>query len=219
MMKSGVFVSGTDTGVGKTLVSSLILSALRKNKIQSGYFKPIQTGSDLDSPTVAARVGVHLEEFPRPIYQFQAPQAPSRAAQAEGKEIQLDSIVQGWQCLENQHWIVEGAGGLLVPLNSKQTIRDLVKALGLRLVLVSSTRLGTINHTLLSLEAAKSANIDVAGIVLVGDPDPGLEESLSDFSDTPILAGIPLFQSVSAELVQEKGAEFFTKKILNSLFQ
>src|SRR4051812_17925032 len=130
--KRGVFVSGTDTGVGKTFVSSLLVAALKYSGTPVGYFKPVQTGSDLDTPTVSELSGVALSQFSQPTYQFSEPSAPYRASLKEGKQIQLDQIRQHWESLDNRSWVVEGAGGLLVPLNSKHTLRDLVQVLGLK---------------------------------------------------------------------------------------
>lgn len=218
-MKLGVFVSGTDTGIGKTLVSSLLVSSLKSFGIRAGYFKPVQTGSESDSQTVMELSGISESCVPSPTYQFEKPQSPNRAAEGEGKQIQIDAILDDWKKLEDRAWVIEGAGGLLVPLNAKQTVRDLVSALGVKLVLVSSTRLGTINHTLLSIEAAKNAGITVAGIVLVGKEDPGLSSVLTEFSGVPVLAQIPLFPEVSSVLIQEKCVSYFPVPILKELYE
>lgn len=218
-IKLGVFISGTDTGVGKTLVSSLLLSSLRTYGIRSGYFKPVQTGSDLDSETVARYTGVPFTRFPQPVYQFPEPISPHRAAKIHESQIQLDQIQKQWHSLEDRAWVVEGAGGLLVPLNATQTIRDLVSALSLKLVIVASTRLGTINHTLLTLEAAKAAQLNVAGIVLVGSEDEGLEAVFSELTETPVIARVPFFETLSSTWVQEKGVSFFPAALLRKLFE
>jgi len=201
-MKTGIFISGTDTGVGKTLVSSLLVSSLHQNGIQTGYFKPIQTGSDKDTDTVCRLTGISESHFVQPAYEFLAPQAPNRAAMLEGKEVQLDYIVNYWNRLDNRTWVVEGAGGLLVPLNSRQTTRDLIHALNLRMILVASTRLGTINHTLLSVEAARAGGVSVEGIVLVGHEDPGLASVLTEFSGVPVIAQVPFLEVITPSVVR-----------------
>ena len=170
-MKSGIFVSGTDTGVGKTVVSSLLVTAFQAHEVRTGYFKPIQTGLDLDTDSVSHLTSLPISDFPPPAYQLAPPMAPYRAALLENTEIDLDHVVQKWQDLGDQLWIVEGAGGLLVPLTEKQTTRELIQKLGLKMLLVASTRLGTLNHTLMTLEVAQAAGIEVLGMILVGEED------------------------------------------------
>ena len=152
-MKTGIFITGTDTDIGKTVVSALLVSAFQQAGISAGYFKPIQTGTDEDTPRLAGLLEMSLGQFPEPAYRFPEPIAPYRAAAIHGVEIDLQKVAAAWTALEDRTWIVEGAGGLLVPLNARQTTRDLIRELGLRTVLVASSRLGTINHILLSIEA------------------------------------------------------------------
>lgn len=167
----GIFVSGTDTGVGKTLVSALLLLAIKEHFGSAFYFKPIQTGvssenaEDDDLLTVQRLTGA---EFIQPsTYSFSKPAAPLLAAQAEDRQIDLSLVRQRWLGFSSSGiGVAEGAGGILVPLTKKETILDLVKILDLPLLLVASTRLGTINHILLTLEVAKSRGIPVSGIVL-----------------------------------------------------
>jgi dethiobiotin synthetase len=199
------------------VVSSLLVSALRDTYgPKVGYFKPIQTGLDSDTHTVAELT--RIREFPEPAYFFAEPQAPYRAARNEGRQIELDTVVHYWNTLGAAHWVVEGAGGLLVPLSPKQTIRDLVKALNLNLLLVASTRLGTMNHTLLSVEAARSAGIQIAGLVLVGDRDPELVSILKEYTNISLIIEIPLFPSLSPEVVRERAREFFPPSCLEVLY-
>jgi dethiobiotin synthase len=218
-MKLGIFISGTDTGVGKTVVSSLLTSSLKSFGIRSGYFKPVQTGSDLDSQTVSQLTGIPVSNFPQPVYQFSLPQSPNRAAMAEGKQIHLKMIRDSWEKLDERSWVVEGAGGLLVPLNSHQTNRDLIMELGLRLLLVASTRLGTINHTLLTIEAAQRASIPVMGIVLTGEEDPGLEQVLFQHSRVPVITRVPRFLSLSSSVIRENGVNHFPIPVLRMLYE
>lgn len=225
-MTNGLFISGTDTGIGKTLVSSLLVAALgtygRAHGFSPGYFKPIQTGTDLDTETVGRLSGISGECLPNPTYQFALPAAPSRAAEHEGAEIHLGHVVKHWISLSEfsgRRWVVEGAGGLLVPVNKNQTIRDLICALKIPLLLVASTRLGTINHTLLSLEAARLAGISLKGIVLVGESDSNLDEVLTSFSGVPVVTQIPILNSVTPEAITALGAEYFSENVLRSLYE
>ncbi len=203
----GVFVTGTDTGVGKTLSSALLFSALRANGIPAGYFKAVQTGDDDDTRTIERLTGA--SGLPRPAYSFSLPAAPSRAARAEGRRVELATIRERFLALPEKFWIVEGAGGLLVPLNEREVIRDLVRELELPLVIVASTRLGTINHTLLTLESARRAGLEVLGLVLTGKSDPGLEETLAERDPARVLARIPELAQVTPGQVQALGPELF----------
>lgn len=187
-----LFVTGTDTGVGKTVVSAILHRAFAT----WGYVKPIATGDDDDVAEVArlsgnGRVvrGMHLKR----------PAAPSRAAAEEGVHVTVADLARR---VPEGDWIVEGAGGLLVPLNHQETILDLIGALHSAAFLVSSTRLGTINHTLLSLRCLAAAGVRVAGMALVGPEDPGLAETLSDFTDVPVVLRVPHVPEVTPAAVR-----------------
>jgi 8-amino-7-oxononanoate synthase len=205
--KSGVFVTGTDTGVGKTLASALLLAASRG----ASYFKPVQTGDDDDTATVARLSGAGVAE---PAFRFALPAAPSRAARAEGGRVSVSDILARWDSLPQGEWVVEGAGGLLVPLCEEPELlltRELVAALGLPLVIVASTRLGTINHTALTLEAARRAGLEIRGIVLSGPEDPGLERTLRAIDPAPVLARIPMLEELTPETIRALGPELFPR--------
>jgi dethiobiotin synthetase len=217
-MKLGIFVTGTDTGVGKTFLSSLLISSLRAYGIKTGYFKPIQTGMDWDTQMVSTLTGVPAHKFPAPVYSFPEPIAPYRAASLNQVEIQMDQILQAWERCDERAWVVEGAGGLLVPLNGKMTNRDLVQILKLRLIIVARTQLGTINHTLLTIEAAKAVGIPIVGLVLIGPEDIGLGTVLSECSGVPVLAEIPWYTEVTEMLVQEKGVALLPAAKLRMIY-
>lgn len=192
-MRSGIFITGTSTGVGKTFVAAQIMKSalLTGNKIR--YFKPIQTGADCDCETIKKISGCSEQVIIRPVFSLQAPMAPYRAALLEGKSINVNTILQRWSELDTEFVIVEGAGGLMVPITENLLIRDLVKAFNIPLLIVATTLLGTINHTLLTVEAALSAGIEIAGIVLSGETDVGLSESLKTFTSVPVIAEIPWY--------------------------
>ena len=216
--KRGLFVTGTDTGIGKTLVSALLVSAIGKTGRRAGYFKPVQTGKDSDTRTVSRLCGIDGDALPRPAYSFKMPASPDRAAAAEGAAIDLEVLRRAWDDLPPADWIVEGAGGLMVPLEERRTFRDLAGMLNLPLVIVSSTRLGTINHTLLTLEAARSAGLAVAGIVLNGEPDPGLVGVFARFDMTPVVASVPRLKSVSRQVCARRAMSLFPEEVLERLF-
>jgi len=199
MLSRGVFITGTDTGVGKTWVAALIASVLKKDsKIM--YFKPVQSGSatDDDTTTVAKLARLSDSEYCRPAYSLAAPISPDRAAALEKKHIDPQNILNIFKGFKNKFVIVEGAGGIEVPLNDDWRISDLMQAMNLPVVIVSSTQLGTINHTLLTVEKAKTVGLNVLGVVLNGPEDPGLADVLRR-EGVEILFQIPWGKSPEAE--------------------
>jgi dethiobiotin synthetase len=168
----GFFVTGTDTGVGKTVVACALARALRGRGLDVGVMKPVETGVGPEGPRdaralqAAAACGDALGEICPLALPLAA--APSVAAQEARLCIELSWLRKGFRALALRHtWmIVEGAGGLLVPLSPKATMADLAAALGLPLVVVARGRLGTINHTRLTLEAARILGLALAGVVV-----------------------------------------------------
>lgn len=195
--RPGVFVTGTDTGIGKTLVSAILARALG-----AAYFKPIQTGlADEvgDTPTVAELAGVRVHP---PAIALAAPLSPQDAARAEGVAIDACalSLPPGDGPL-----VVEGAGGLLVPIDGEVLMVDLIARFGLPAVLVARSTLGTINHTLLSLEALRARGIAIAGVVLSGPPDAANRRAIETLGRVRVLAEIPRLETVDAEAVARWG--------------
>jgi dethiobiotin synthase len=216
--RRGLFVTGTDTGIGKTLVCALLFSALREAREPAGYFKPVQTGRSSDAVQVARLVGLRRKDLPPSVYSLARPASPDRAAESEGVEIRMEAIRDGWSRLPDGFWLVEGAGGLLVPLRERRTMRDLIAFLNLPALIVASTRLGTINHTLLTLESARAAGLAVAGIVLNGRHDPGLAEVLGRFDAAPVVAEVPPLPRLSAKTVARRAKEIFPLQTIRRLF-
>lgn len=187
----GVFVTGTDTGIGKTLVSAILCRAWTAT-----YWKPLQTGladEDGDTPTVRELAGLSPAQLIPPAYAFQAPLAPLAAGDLENVTVNPGRLVlpqvQG-------PLVVEGAGGLMVPVRDDMMIVDLIETLGLPVVLVTRSGLGTINHTLLSLEALRRRGIPVLGVVPVGPPNLGNERDIARFGKTRILFRVPQLDAV-----------------------
>ena len=194
----GVFVSGTDTGIGKTLVSAVLARAW-----QADYWKPLQTGVAVepgDSGTVADLAGLPPERIHAPHAVLQAPLSPWAAAHEEGAVLRLGDIVPPATAAP---LVVEGAGGLLVPIDDESTMIDLIAGLGLPVVLVARSTLGTLNHTLLSLEALRARGIPVAGVVMSGEPSAGNRLGIERFGKVRVLAEIPRLASVDADVVAE----------------
>lgn len=217
-MNSSLFITGTNTKVGKTFISALLMLAAHSANINTRYFKPIQTGDDSDCDTVKSLTGLTEDKIVRPVISFSLPAAPYRAALAENKSINISLITERWLQLRDLSVIVEGAGGILVPIKQNYLIKDLIKTLQLKLIIVASTALGTINHTLLTIEAAQKAGIPIVGIILSGEHDPGLVETLTTFSAIPILAEVPWLHYSSTSDLREQSVKFFNPHIIQELF-
>lgn len=207
---NGIFITGTDTGVGKTITSALLISALEKYGKPTKYFKPVQTGLDDDTATIKSLTECNELQV---VYKFRDPISPHRAAALANDVIDLKKIKVALPPESRDFYVVEGAGGLMVPLNQRENTRDLIKLLNLPLVVVASTRLGTINHTLMTLECARNKNILVKGIILVGPEDPGLKDTLEELGDIPVLTEIPTLK-ISQSEIQKHGPRLFSKEIL-----
>jgi dethiobiotin synthetase len=191
-MPKRFFITGTDTGVGKTVVSALLCAAL--NAI---YWKPIQTGSreGTDRNTV-----MRLAQLPRSrtipeSYLFAAPVSPHLAARRAGHRIDLRKIRMP-RIAVTENLIAEGAGGVLVPINDTQFMTHLMRHLKLPVLLVSRTSLGTINHTLLSLAALRAARIEVRGVIMVGKPNPENRRAIEHYGAIPVVGTVPLMKKV-----------------------
>ena len=172
----GLFVTGTGTGVGKTVLSA----ALALSRSWS-YWKPIQTGPESDTATVRILancpvfdVGIRLPE----------PVAPYLAAQKAGWQVKLSDVMD--MVPKDGDWIVEGAGGSLVPVNESEMIIDLIEMLGLPVVIASRTTLGTINHTLLTLAALRARNLPIDRVVMVGDRHPENKKAIETYGKVKV---------------------------------
>lgn len=199
------FVTGTDTGVGKTVVSVHLARRAQAGGASVRYVKPVQTGLARGEPgadvDVARAAGIEGFELLR----FAAPLAPAVAAEVEGRTIDVpqmvDDIVKiGAGC---DVLIVEGAGGLLVPITEEHTMADLATMLGAELVVVVRPGLGTLNHTALTLEAARARSLRIAGIVVCDWPAaPGVTESTNL---ERLRAMAPLIDIIAHDAALEKG--------------
>jgi dethiobiotin synthetase len=181
----GVFVTGTDTGVGKTLVAAALARFLAERGEKVGVMKPVETG--VAEPASAGPDAELLrwasdsrEDIERiSPYRFRPPLAPSLAAEEEGIRIDLDILAQAARSLGESHdfLLIEGAGGLMVPLSGGLLMADLVRQLGLPLLVVCRPGLGTINHTLLTIFCARAMNLPLAGFIINNMPfQPGAAE-------------------------------------------
>jgi len=163
-----LFITGIGTDVGKTVVSAIITEAL-----QADYWKPIQAGdlSQSDSHTIQSIISNEKTIIHSNSYALQTPASPHLAAQLDGITIDLKNIAEP---KTKNHLVIEGAGGVFVPLNDNDTIIDLIQN-DYKVIVVSRHYLGSINHTLLTIEALKNRNIPIAGIVFNGNENPPTE--------------------------------------------
>jgi dethiobiotin synthetase len=214
MNRRGLFVTGTDTGVGKTAVTASIARCLAARGEASGVLKPLATGNRDDAERLREAVGenVPLERI-SPLC-FATPAAPSVAARLDGGELTLGMILESiescwawWEGQERSNLLVEGVGGLLCPIGERAPVADLAVALDLPLLIVARRALGTLNHTLLTVEAARSRGLRVVGVVLSA-PEPPANPAVEDrnagelarfLEHVPILAELP-YTRVNADI-------------------
>jgi dethiobiotin synthase len=199
-MLRGVFVTGTDTGVGKTVVAAALMHRYRK-AAPLRYWKPIQTGIEQDDDTAVVRAlgdcvdseilteGLRL---PRPL-------SPHLSARLAGVRIEIEPLIGLITAQAQTGWVIEGAGGVLVPLSDSDLMTDLIAKLGLPVLVAARSGLGTINHTLLTLEALDRRRLSVAGVVMVGEPNPENRAAIEQFGSARLIGEMPFFEALAAE--------------------
>ncbi|MEX0661084.1 MAG: dethiobiotin synthase [Balneolaceae bacterium] len=189
-----LFISGTDTDIGKTVISSMLVAGLN-----AGYWKPVQAGRDpiTDREFVEKVTDLPESHFYKEAYDLTEPMSPHAAAKIDGVEIKLDEF--NLPNYSQKHLIVEGAGGLIVPLNEREYVIDLMSHLNLPTLLVAKSGLGTLNHTLLSLEALRSRGIEVFGVVMVGDDHPSNFEAIKHYGNISRLIQVPFLKEINKE--------------------
>ena len=199
IMTADLFVTGTDTGVGKTLVSALLCAAL-----DGVYWKPIQTGATegTDRRTVMELAELPEEQTLPEIYVFGPPVSPHLAAEWAGATIDLDNIRRPEGKLTGP-LIVEGAGGVMAPVNETEFMLDLMRRLDLPVVVVARSALGTINHSLLTLGALQRAGLAVKGVVVVGAPNHDNERAIERYGRSPVIGRVPLLEVINRETLLE----------------
>ena len=221
-MPRGIFVTGTDTNVGKTVVSAALLVRYR-DEVPLKYWKPIQTGieHDDDSAEVARLAGVGRGLTPRQVgeifdcgVRLPHPVSPHLAAHLAGTRITVRSLVETIRTADlnvraaqgesraaqgeaKPRWIVEGAGGMLVPINERETMADLMHALDLPVLIAARSTLGTINHTVLTIEGLRRRMLRVAGVVMVGDPNDENRLAMEKYGAAEVIAQMPRFDPLT----------------------
>jgi dethiobiotin synthetase len=202
MTRKGLFVTGTDTGVGKTAVTAALAGALRRRGIDAGVMKPIQTGAIRssggliapDARFLAAAAGVIDPPDLICPCRLETPLAPAVAAKLEDREVSLASVLAAYHELLDRHGflLVEGAGGICVPISGTYLMSDLARDMGLPLLVVARPSLGTINHSVLTAHFARAAGLEVLGVVIGNYPKvPDLAERTSPV-EIERLTGVPV---------------------------
>lgn len=198
----GYFITGIDTEIGKTIVSAVLTQYLKAD-----YWKPIQSGDLHHTDTDKVKNWVKNPDtvFHPESYRLNSPMSPHASAAVDGVEIKLANF----KLPESQNTlIIEGAGGLLVPLNDTETVIDLIAKIGFPVILVSKHRLGNINHTLLSIEALKSRNIPIHGILFNGEEIPGTSSIIAKMSGVKILGTLPTLNHIDQNSISSLGSTF-----------
>ena len=196
---NGFFITGTDTGVGKTVLSALLVAAL-----DGVYWKPVQTGAIEGTDRNSVRLwAAPLEEQLLPEgYCFDSPVSPHLAAVETGVRMALDSFELP-EAPANRPWIVEGAGGAMVPLNEHDLMLDLMKQFEFPIVVAARTTLGTINHTLLTLTALRGAHLDVRGVVLIGAENAANRHAIEHYGNVRVVGSIPYLDQINRAALLE----------------
>jgi dethiobiotin synthase len=181
-----VFVTGTDTDVGKTVVSAALTLGL-----DGYYWKPVQAGTEptTDTAQVRAWTGLPPERFIPETYVLKEPMSPHAAAALEGVEIDLRRILDA-PLPTDRTVIVEGAGGILVPLTNTEFVADLIAGLGAHVVLVARSGLGTINHTLLSLRELLRRDVPILGVVMNGPVHESNRRAIEDYGAVRVIGSV-----------------------------
>jgi dethiobiotin synthetase len=199
-MMRGLFVTGTDTGVGKTIVCAALMHRYRQF-FALRYWKPVQTGVEEEDDTATVRkLGKCADsEVLDQGVRLKHPLSPHLAAQLEGETIELARVCR----IPSGHskefcWIVEGAGGALVPISDSSLMINLMEMLELPMVVVARTELGTINHSLLTIQALRSLELQIAGVVLVGQTRPGTREAIEQHGKVTVVGEMPHFVELTA---------------------
>ena len=199
---SRLIVTGTDTGIGKTMISAMLTLALGAT-----YFKPVQSGTEdeTDRDAVKHMTGLGDDRILANAVTLSEPLSPHRSAELDGVEIDLNALTPP----PIDPLIVEGAGGLMVPLDRETLFIDVFGRWNLPVVLCARTGLGTINHTLLSLEALRTRNIDILGVAFVGDDNPDNIRTIAEMGDVKVLGRMPMLDRINAETLSQVFAENF----------
>lgn len=198
-MNETFFITGIGTGIGKTVVSAVLAE-----KLKADYWKPIQSGDlEISDSLFIKHLVTNTKTVIHPeIYRLGQPLSPHLSAKLDGVRISIDEI----QLPQTANTlIIEGAGGLMVPLNEEHLILDLIKKLGTKVIVISQNYLGSINHTLLTLELLKAHHIAVEGIIFNGTPNAETERYITKYSKVKVLGKIPKLSIIDKDSISIAG--------------
>lgn len=188
------FVTAIGTDSGKSLISSILVEALKAD-----YWKPVQAGAPGDTETVQSLVSNPMTKFHPEAHRLKMPASPHAAARYEHLHIQLDDFVLPET---KNELVVEGAGGVLVPLNDEDYVIDIAKELNLQVVLVSNLYLGSINHTLLTIDYLERNGFKIKGLIFNGEANPESERIIEQKSGYKVLLRLPKLSLINKEVIQ-----------------
>ncbi|SHM17159.1 dethiobiotin synthase [Mucilaginibacter sp. OK098] len=194
-----IFITGIGTGIGKTIVSAALVE-----KLNADYWKPVQSGDLDNSDTIKVKslITNTVSVFHPEAYRLTQPFSPHKSAAIDGISIDKNKIIIPDT---DNTLIIEGAGGLMVPLNDKFLMINLIKQLNAEVILVSQNYLGSINHTLLSIDALKNRDIPVSGIIFNGVKDIYSKEFILDYSGVELLGHIPEYDIINKKNIIDAG--------------
>ena len=198
-MKEIYFITGIGTGIGKTIVSAILTE-----KLQADYWKPIQSGDlDISDSLLVEQLTSNTSTIVHPErYRLGQPLSPHLSAKIDGLTIKIEEI----QIPKTENrLIIEGAGGIMVPLNENELILDLIRKLGVKVIVITQNYLGSINHTLMTLEILKLNNIPVEGIIFNGKSNVETEAYIANYSGQRIIGRVPSLSVINKEKIQEAG--------------
>jgi dethiobiotin synthetase len=210
-----LIVTGTDTDVGKTVVAAMLTLAL-----DGLYWKPLQSGTEdgTDTMRVAAATALAPDRFLPEAYAFREPLSPHRAAEIDGVAIDAEVLHLPSGIAPGRTLIIEGAGGVLVPVTRELLQADMFARWKAPAILVARTALGTINHTLMSLEALRARNVPVLGIIFVGDAMADTEATIAAFGKTRRLGRLPWLSELSPGSLRRAFAAHFDARDFESSY-
>jgi dethiobiotin synthetase len=203
---SAIVVTGTDTGIGKTVFSAGLAGFL-----DAAYWKPVQAGLDgeTDSDVVRRLAGLPAERILPEAWRLKTPASPHLAAEIDGVAIEPDKLAPP---VSARPLVIEGAGGLLVPLTRKALFIDVFARWGAPVVLCARTSLGTINHTLLSLEALRTRGVAVLGVAFIGDEHAENRRIIGEMGGVRVLGRLPFLDPLNAETLRAAFAQAFRRE-------
>lgn len=221
-MFRGLFITGTDTDVGKTTVAAALMHRYRRLG-SLRYWKPVQTGIELsdDTNTVRELGACAASELHSSGARLPRPLAPYLAAELSGTRVAIADLIRlASNAPDSVRWLAEGAGGVLVPINESESMIDLMVGIGMPVLIVARSSLGTINHTLLTIESLRHRKLDLAGVVMVGDRNPDNRDAIEKYGAVQVIDEMPRFAALTPEtLGRWATTEFDTKGQLTRHFQ